>query len=270
MKRRIRLLIGLHLVALCLVTFAVSRQSWPQPARPFYLGLVFSEASFLALWGASARRRRWLRLCRAIVGLALLAAATAFAVATSPHQSVTITALVVVPASVVFFILHARRLKKGLSLIAPRSPRPAAGDLQFSLFHLFGVTMIVAFTLSVQKAFEGHDFQEHDWVRSTFFVAAIAPCVVAVDLATFWVALGSGRVLRRLLVLLPSGIFIGIVPPFYITGSFDLSIYTFWTAAFSSQVLVGAATLLVVRSCGWRLSEHGTEGDERQPSECPA
>ena len=139
-------------------------------------------------------------------------------------------------------------------------------DLQFSLIHLFMAMTVVACMFSIQKAFDGINFLEHNRLRSALYVAAIVPCVVAVELATFWAALGLRHALARVLLLVFGGFLIGVLPPLQIMGGFNGDVYLFWSLAFSCQAFTGAATLLLFRSCGWRLcfEPAGEKAIERQ------
>jgi hypothetical protein len=250
---KIKLLIGLHLLALPLAMYVMSCQTWPQPGRPLCFGLAFSDAGLLVLWGALGKSRLWFRLFGAMLGVVSVGALTAFGLDESPQRIVTNASLILLTAGIVLLSLLAMRLRRGLALCQRSSPSATVADLQFSLIHLFMAMTVVACMFSIQKAFDGVNFLEHNRLRSALFVAAVVPCIVAVELATFWAALGLRHALARVLPLVFGGFLIGVLPPLQIMGGFNGDVYLFWSLAFSCQALTGAATLLAFRSCGWRL-----------------
>lgn len=250
---RMKLLISLHLLALPLAMFVLSCQTWPQPARPLCFGLAFADAGLLALWGAHGKSRLWFRLVVATLGLACLSAFTTFADSKGFQELVTNSSLILLPAGIVFLSLLTMRLRRTLALCQQPSPSATVADLQFSLIHLFMAMTAVACMFATQRAFDGVSFLNTIGLRSALYVAAVVPCVVGVELATFWAALGLRHALVRVLVLVLGGFLVGLLASLQIIGRFNGRVYLFWSLAFSSQALVGAATLLVFRSRGWRL-----------------
>ena len=207
---RMKSLIGLHLLALPLAMFVLSRQTSPQPARPLCFGLAF--------WGVLGKRRPWFRLVGATLGVVSVGALTAFGLDESPQRIVTNASLILLTAGIVFPSLLAMRLRRGLALCQQPSVLATVADLQFSLVHLFMAMTVVACMFATQRAFNGVDFLEHNRLRSALFVAAIVPCVVAVEWATFWAALGLRHALARVAVLIFSGFLVGMLPPLQIMG----------------------------------------------------
>lgn len=265
-KPRMKLLIGLHLLALPLAIFVLSRQTWPQPARPLCIGLAFSDAGFLALWGALGKSWPGLRLIGVTLGMAGLSAFMTFADGIGPEELGTNSSLILLPAGIILFGLLAMRLMRGLALCQRPSVSANVTDLQFSLIHLLMAMTVVACVFSIQKAFDGVSFSEHIRLRSALYVAAVVPSVAAVEWATIWSALGLRHTLGKVLVLAPSGFLVGVFPALLITGDLNWHIYLFWSLAFSCQAFIGTATFLVFRSCGWRLyfKPAGENAIERQ------
>lgn len=131
--------------------------------------------------------------------------------------------------------------------------------------------IIVAAIISIRKGLQnlGDGSQGgQTWFDLVIIVAVIVPCVLLVELATFWAALGLSRPIPRLLVVIPSGFLVGIVPPFYIESGMDWRHYALWSGITGFQALMTAATLLVFRSSGWRLCR-ATSDEKRIPDANP-
>lgn len=123
-----KFLVGLHLLALPLAMFVLSHQTWPQPARPLCFGLAFSDAGFLALWGALGKSWPGLRLIGVTLGMAGLSAFMTFADGIGPEESAAAGQVVVMVRSIassgikaVVFKMHQRILfrRVGVFQIAP-------------------------------------------------------------------------------------------------------------------------------------------------------
>lgn len=259
MNRRTKTLVGLHLVALPLLLFIASRQTWPQLMRPFCFGLALSQCGLLAVWAAFGQGWPRFRTAVAAVGVSCIAAATTFALDREPERAATnasLVALIMLTAGIVFLGLLGMRIRQGLTLFQRPPPLAISADWQFSLTHIFMAMAVIAGLLSFQKAFDGVDFREHG-LRSVLFWAATVPSAVVLQWASLWATLGLRHTLIKVMILLPTGPLSGLVPPLQITGSFDGRVYTFWTAVFSCQVLISLSTLLVLRSRGLNCTESG-------------
>ena len=127
-------------------------------------------------------------------------------------------------------------------------------------------TTIVAAIISVRKGLQslGYDGQDlSGWLDIAFIVAVIVPCLLLVELATFWATLGLSRPFPRLIVVVPSGFLVGIIPPFYFQTTSWID-FALWSEITGTQALMTAATLLVFRSSGWRLCRE-TSSDQPMP-----
>jgi len=95
------------------------------------------------------------------------------------------------------------------------------------------------------------------------------PYFILVELATTWAALGIGRPLPRLLIVLPTAFIVGAIPPFYLKGQMhvDWEDYSSWSMFVGIEATIIAASLLVARSCGWRLvrAKNGLPLDQPTP-----
>jgi hypothetical protein len=98
-------------------------------------------------------------------------------------------------------------------------------------------------------------------------VAIFPPCFVMVELATLWATLGIGRPISRLAVVVPIAFVVGAIPAFYLPGPTARESWRLfmWPAIVTIQATITAASLLVIRSCGWRLVS-GPDEIERLPT----
>lgn len=263
--RRIKALLVVQVIALPLAT-ALASNDWG-PATAVFFSLVFSEAGLLGLWAAFGKSRRWLRTLCTLVGLVCLSIAIPIAQVgrqwLDDVRDLLISLLVVaLPALFAFCVLRRLQQKRGLRLVRSPPLQATSEGIQFSIKHLMAATAIVAAIISIRRGLQslGYDDQSPlSWLDMTIIVTAIVPCLVLVELATFWAALGLSRPFPRLMVVVPSGFLVGIVPPFYSSSGMDSGLYAIWSGITGFQVLLTAATLLVFRSCGWRMCRETSE-----------
>jgi hypothetical protein len=159
-------------------------------------------------------------------------------------------ALTVVPIIVVLSCL--RNSRRRLRLVDLASTAPASEGIQFSIRHLLLATAIVAVVLGIGRGVR--TITDTQWVN-VVAVAIFPPCFIMVELATLWASLGIGRPIPRLAVVIPTAFVVGAVPAFYLPGppTQESWQYFIWPAIVGLQALITAGSLLVVRSCGWRL-----------------
>jgi predicted enzyme related to lactoylglutathione lyase len=78
---------------------------------------------------------------------------------------------------------------------------------------------------------------------------------VTVELATLWAALSIRRPTTRLAVVVPSAFLLGAVQWFFVRAmlQLDLADMIIYSSILGLQATIAALSLLVIRSCGWRL-----------------
>lgn len=287
-SRRIKILLAAQIVAVPLcAAIACSHQS-PSTLLvavvvPLYL-FVLSQPGLLGLWGVFGNSRPWVRsLC---VGLGLVCLWISIPIAVrgqallrdletvlryghlpagwlDDFKGIVVCGLMVVlPALVVFIVLRALQRSRGLRLV--RSPPQATpASLQFSIKHLMAATAIVATIIAARRGlqalgyYDHADFDDYKWAKNWLSVvvpiAALVPCVVLVELSTFWAALGLGRPLPRLTAVVSLAALLAIIPAFYLEAGAAWQSFMVGFISACCQVLLTGATLLVFRSSGWRL-----------------
>lgn len=265
--RRIKLLLAVQIVALPLATALASNFPGGDPVFVVLFSLVFSQAGLLGFWaafGSSPPRRRLICI---VIGLACLSIAIPIAESKDQwlddFENLLVYGLVVtVPALLVFCVLRILQRSRNLRLLQSPPLQATSEGLQFSIKHLMAATAIIAVIISIQKGLRslGYNGQGLSWLDMAIIVAVIVPCLLLVELAAFWASLGLGRPFPRLMVVVPSGFLAGIVPPFYFQPMSWLD-FVLWSGITGFQALLTVATLLVFRSCGWRLCREAS-GDQ--------
>ena len=271
--RRIKLLLVVQVMALPLATVWASKFPGESPAIAVLYSLIFSQAGLLGLWTAFGSSPPLIRLVCIVIGLACLSIALPIAEEgrwwLDDFENLLVYGLVVaVPALLVFCVLRILQRSRRLRLVRSPPLQATSEGIQFSIKHLMAVTAIVAAIISIQKGLRslGYDGQGLNWLDMAIIVAVIVSCLLLVELAAFWASLGLSRPFPRLMVVVPSGFLAGIVPPFYFqpTGWLD---FVLWSGITGFQALLTAATLLVFRSCGWRLCKEPHHDSVNTPEE---
>jgi hypothetical protein len=245
-KTKIGLLVVVHVVAgLVLAWTAGTDASFPVALIGLW-ALAFAEAGLMGIWGALSTIRLVSRLCTVLFATLYLGALLVLMVNGMDPLVFLIIALTVVPILVVLSCL--RHSRRRLRLVDLASAGPAPEGFQFSIRHLLLATAIVAVVLGIGRGVRTISNGQSDLV----FVAIFPPCFVMVELATLWAGLGIGRPLPRLAIVVPTAFVVGAIPVFYMPGSSDHEIIG-WPIIVGLQAMITACSLLVVRSCGWRL-----------------
>jgi hypothetical protein len=249
-KVKISLLLAAHVVG-GLVLALTAR---PAGTFPFaFLGLfalLFAEAGLVGFWGGLSAVRLVFRLFAVLLATLYLWAVFVLAMRDGEIYSVLLVfALTVVPIVVVLVAL--RNNRRRLRLVDLASAAPASEGFQFSIRHLLIATAIVAVVLGIGRAIRTISNTKSDMVA----VATFPPCFIMVELATLWAALGLGRPAPRFAVVVPTAFVVGAIPAFYLPGPTARESWQFfiWPIIVAIQSIITAVSLLVVRSCGWRL-----------------
>jgi len=250
-KLKIGLLVAGHLVGGLVLAWNAPPAAGAFPIALFGLfALVFAEAGLIGFWGGLSAIRLVLRLFAVLVATLYLWAVFVAAIPEGDIFAVLLfIALTVVPIVVVLSCLrHGRRR---LRLVDVASAGPASEGFQFSIRHLLLATAIVAVVLGIGRGVRTISIAQSNMVA----VATFPPCFIMVKLATLWAALGLGRPALRLAVVVPVAFVVGAIPAFYLPDvpGQETWRYFIWPIIVTIQAIITAASLLVVRSSGWRL-----------------
>jgi hypothetical protein len=245
--RRIRLLVGIHVLGGLLAGwYAVIGGRFPFVLKGLHLvphlALNPGQACLLGTWAAFSGAPRWVRLAGLVVGAFAL---ESLLVAGESNALTGLATLASVGASLP--LLAARR--RGARLLwLPRPPDPPASPgLRTTIRGLMLFTLVIALLIA------GAQGMRETFGRgpSLFLVMIWSLCFVAVGLAAVWAALGLSRTLQRSLVVLALSSALGVLFSFGINEGWDS--YFSMIIIMDLQAVIVLGSLLVVRSCGYRL-----------------
>jgi len=267
-KLKIGLLFIGHFIAQVVVTLMEFGQDLRlSPTATAYLSLFFAEAGLFGIWGALGPARPTWRFATMLMGLLYLAVLNAVAETTGHDIGNFVFLLIALPTFAIVVAVILTRLRYGrrrLCLASPGYTKSLSESFQFSLRHLFVFTTVVAIVSALGRFVKAHvvgDSVGWNVVFLTAIVGIIIPAFIVVELAVIWAAMGIGRPVRRLPVVLPVSFVLGLVPPLFLEQA-GWRRYLFWSAMIGLQATITAASLLVVRSCGWRLVRGEPDGTQ--------
>jgi len=258
-KVKISLLVGAHVIGGLLMAWYVNTHHIISPVSTWMstgrLTLVFTQAGLIGIWGGLSTIRIAWRLT-AVVATTAFAWAALFIVNPAGGKHIAIHIMLnTVPILVVLSVVRYSRRRLRLAHLANETP--AANGFQFSIRHLLLATAIVAIVLGI-----GRGVRTFGNTQSGVVAMVIYPfCFSLVALATLWAALGIGRPIPRVAVVVLTAFAVGTIPMYYngMLGQAGLGWWCMmWSAMFGLQAIISAASLLVVRSCGWRMVSGAT------------
>ncbi len=244
--RRLQILAGAHL-GLGVVFSVLSRVEVHTPFGlehilmvPFF-ALALCQALLLSLWGAASQAKPWLRLAGLVAGAVYLEALFPFGLRREFLGTSTVTIVVTTATLLVIQWLGVRLTRQDDS---DQSARQEPEGLRFSIRGMMMFTAAVAVLCAGARALEGS--------RNLILLMLVwALCFVAAGLVCLWAVLGDSQPLRRapvVFVLAPAlGVFFAFAANAHKAG---------WTYILLTMLLYPLAllaSLLVVRSCGYRL-----------------
>jgi hypothetical protein len=249
MPTRIKLLIVLHLVGVPYLSHLSAGHYWPHLSAVAAHAAQGADAALVGLWAALGRTPIWLRFPVAIVALTGLW----LSMALDPNSSSTVAMrwnllYACLPAIAVFGAIRCFRWQNKRVYVYRDMQSPER--FQLTIKQLLILTTAVAVVFAIGR---GLYVSNHTGGIGYMFARPIvtSSCSAAVGLAVFWAALGIGRPLWRLLLVVPASGLVGFVPPLYHPWVAPVAID--WVRMMWIEAAITAATLLVVRSCGWRL-----------------
>ena len=204
-----------------------------------FVGLMLSQASLLGIWFSLGTSPWWKRLIGVVVGIGYLV--PVFGIGIYEGNSDTFIVVVVVTSFVAIPLLIVRSFR--IAICLDDSPVASVGRIQFSIRHLLILTFVVACLTSIAKLVQPLLFHgqiiDLFLITLTFGVVGILP--VWFVLATKWPTIFSIGVVTV-------GACVGYCLGLGYSGTETLTMTVTVTEALSVVV-----SLLVVRSCGYRL-----------------
>jgi hypothetical protein len=257
-RARIGLLVGTHLLVGLVCAFiavcypALQLLMWASVA---YLGLVGTETLLLGMWVGLAAVRWWVKLAGLVAGLAWI---ECLALAPLPRPRLTgddlndllfLTGAVGVPVLVVGVSCALFRWCFVRGEWRPHwSPRPVSAEMQFTLRSMITLTVAIALLLALGRIVQ--------WIAPmyevpTLFLFMFPLLALMASGMLVWAALGQGQAIVRVPMVLVGITLLGLLPPYYMGG--PPFRFLVWPALTSLVAVCTVGSLLVIRSCGFRL-----------------
>jgi hypothetical protein len=252
-RLKILLLLAIH-VGVGLLLASVARRHMDELSIQFIglFALVFADAGLIGVWGGLSTTRLAWRLPAVIAAIVYQCA---ILIRAQHNDSILLLSAGLTTGTILVVLSGLRRSRRKLRITYLVNELSASEGFQFSIRHLLLVTAIVAVVLGIGRGIRNIRFMGSD----ILFVAIFTPCFITVELATLWAALGNGRPMLRLALVVPTAFIIGIMP-IYCLGAPGWFNFIIWPIIMGLQAIFTAASLLVIRSCGWRLvSENGEQ-----------
>ena len=242
---------GMGLVALYFATW-----NWPVWLAIWYVGLLCSEALLLGVWTGLSSARWWIKLLGLAAGMGWLTG-----LSFAPSRTLVLPDIVAVLTMhgtavlgvALCFALFRWRFAK-LERRSSWAPVPVGSEVQFSLRSMIALTVVIALLLALGRIIQWVDQQISNVNPFMSFVpVALVFALVAVIAALMlvWSCLGPGRIIVRGPTTFVGMMALSLVFPYYLGGP-DWR-FLIWPALFAVISAFAGGSLLVVRSCGYRL-----------------
>jgi hypothetical protein len=237
---RILGLIVVHIiVGLMGADIAYASRRGPTLYAAAFIGLIFSQTSLLGICGSLGESQLWRRFIAVAVGIGYLS--LLLGIGMEESYSVAFSLVVAATSFVAMPLLIARAMQIGIHL--NRSPTEPLRRLQFSIRHLLVLMIVVACVISVGKVLQNY----LDDMETFVLLLSLAFSSSVVGVLPVWCVLGTnGRILYRIGLLV-----LGACPGFCLGLMFDSVFYL--TSVMVIETAAVVVSLLVVRSCGYRL-----------------
>jgi hypothetical protein len=247
-RRPIWLLVAAHVVFGLIFSFWSAAQGRLPIALDALLvvpvfGLTFAQASLLGFWAAFSPAAWWIRLAGLVGGVVYLEIIFAIGLPGEPSLLVTMTT---VGIAAVFGVVHWRYAR--LECFPQHVSLTVQEGLKFSIRGLMILTFVAAVVLVGIRTLRENALTE----RPLLFVAAWSLCFAVVGMAAVWGGLGLARPLPRNAVVLLLSAVLGLLI-IYSYDSGEPQSYFYSVSVMILQAAVLMASLLIVRSCGYRL-----------------
>jgi hypothetical protein len=204
--------------------------------------LAMGQAVLIALWGVASTSSPWRRLAGLVAGAAYLEALLALGLDGEFLGTTSVTIVVTTASLLVVRVLGVRIVRQAEE---GHAGRPEPEGLRFSIRGLMAFTAAVALLSAGARALQA----SHG--RFILLAAVWALCFVAVGLVALWAGLGQARPRRRVPVVFALSPVLGALFAHAAEAHHAGCFYIIMTMLlYSSDLLV---SLLVVRSCGYRL-----------------
>jgi len=207
--------------------------------------LAFCQSCLLAFWATMSHAAVWKRLTGLIGGTVYL---EILIVAAIEDELIFMATMATGGVVVVLWVIRLRKAQLFRFLDQPQ-PGNAEG-LQFSIRGLMLFTFAVAVVINFAKGLREVD----ERLPMLFLVTIWALCFVVTNLAALWAALGIGSPVPRNVAVILMSLALGWFVSYAFAQPWDTRFYIISMMFLQSLCLIGS--LLVIRSCGYRLVGH--------------
>jgi hypothetical protein len=207
------------------------------------IGIVFGQTSLLGIWAALGTSSWWKRLPGVVVGMVCLGLLLDLSVGTPYLNNQVIVLLATVLVAGVLLVVRCFSFRICVTAV----DRTAVPRFQFSIRHLLILTFVVACLVSLGKWLGPHLIP----ATEPFRLAMIGLLLATVGLMTVWSVLGRRHPLLPSMIAtgVAAGLGFGLATWFHALAGMTV----LWTTIPSVEALSLVASLLVLRSCGYRL-----------------
>lgn len=206
-----------------------------------FIGIVMGQACLIGIWDGLGLTPWWRRAIGAAVGVTYLFVLLGFGVAELNLEVFLVVALTAALAAMPLLIA---RFFFRIVACADSLPVAGMGRIQFSIRDLMILTFVVACLATVGKWLQPQ--LPHGDTLFSLLQFCISFGVVGV--LPVWLVLATKRPVLFSIGLVPAGAFAG-----YCLARLTNDRVSVWVTAVAAEALVVAASLLVIRSCGYRL-----------------
>jgi len=250
-QTRIGLLVGAHL--LLGLIMAILGAIFPRLrdgmwASIWFVGLISSDILLLGMWAGLSAARWWVKLAGLLSGVGWF---ECLALAPHPVKTDVLPMLAIVGVPVLIIAGSCALCRCLLARIVYREKwksRPISEELQFTLRTMIGLTITIATVLAVGRIVRQID-PEIAGFANVVFSLSLTALLGAGMLA--WASLGPGRAIVRVPTAIAGAVALGPLVPYYLDGPAHQ--YLAWPALTALSAFFTAGSLLVIRSCGYRL-----------------
>jgi hypothetical protein len=217
------------------------------------LGTSFAQATLLGLYAGLARRPAVERFACVVLGVAIEASWMLRGPGHHEENLAAVAVFALAPLVAAWLVACALRWRGQRIEWFEHRPTKLRASLQFTIFHLFVVTFLMASLSAATRALRSQNSnQSRSFVAiAPFFAALIVIIFITQTLTTIWATLGVGRIRWRLPFLLGWTLATGIVLAFA-TNS-PLHQYPLIVGMSLIQFPLTVGSLLIVRWLGYRL-----------------
>jgi hypothetical protein len=240
-RRRILWLVVGHVVVGLVGAFVAYFAGSPQtPWVAAFVGVVFSQTSLLAIWGSLGVSPWWQRLIGVIAGVAYLFLLLGVGISELDRETFIVVVLTTTFVAIPLLMVRLLRVAIHLDCFSVVS----VARIQFSIRHLMILTFVVACLITIGKLVQPF---AHGGVRFWLFWLAFTLSVVGI--LPVWFVLATKQPVLYSVGLIAVGACAG----YCLARIGFVGEEKIWMTATATEAMAVVVSLLVVRSCGYRL-----------------